>query len=350
MPNNATTIAEDARSARARSSARVTDRRQAHSLAVDEPPDVSPTRIFGARWSVALCSAFLVACGASRQSAQTASVSARPNSNTSAELAPPPPTPATVRIGTFNIENFGWTKANDGRAEQLATIVAQYDIVAVQEISDVRNRVPTRFLEALNAASADEWAFVASERSGRQPDDHSSAEQYAYFWNTDALEQIGDAALFDDEYNDHFQREPFAARFRARHGGFTFVLVTVHTAPNAAVAEIDALVQVVGLVETDMRDRDVIVLGDFNAGCSYATPTQLDALALRGEDFVWIVPDDADTNVAATTCAYDRIVATRRAARHFAGTWGVDDEAFDPSVADLSDHWPVWATFTTGEL
>jgi hypothetical protein len=47
----------------------------------------------------------------------------------------------------------------------------------------------------------------------------------------------------------------------------------------------------------------------------------------RGDGFQWIVPDDADTNVARSSCACDRIVATEEAAAAFTGEWGVNDEA-----------------------
>jgi deoxyribonuclease-1-like protein len=49
-------------------------------------------------------------------------------------------------------------------------------------------------------------------------------------------------------------------------------------------------------------------VGDLNADCTYLKET--DPMALRGLEHVWIVSDDADTNVSATHCAYDRVILT----------------------------------------
>jgi hypothetical protein len=65
-------------------------------------------------------------------------------------------------------------------------------------------------------------------------------------------------------------------------------------------------------------------------------------LKLRGPDYIWLVPDDADTNLAQAACAYDRFVMTRGAATDYAGKWEVYRVFSDKKV---SDHWPVWAEF-----
>jgi hypothetical protein len=93
-------------------------------------------------------------------------------------------------------------------------------------------------------------------------------------------------------------------------------------------------------------EDDFILLGDFNAGCSYAAPEDLDELSLRSEDYVWVVPDDADTNLASKACAYDRIVITENTSAEFMGAWAVDTTFSDKAI---SDDWPVWAAFHPNE-
>ena len=53
--------------------------------------------------------------------------------------------------------------------------------------------------------------------------------------------------------------------------------------------------------------QDVVILGDFNADCSYVD-AQLDALPIRTDPtYQWLIDDAADTTVISTTdCAYDR--------------------------------------------
>jgi hypothetical protein len=50
--------------------------------------------------------------------------------------------------------------------------------------------------------------------------------------------------------------------------------------------------------------------------------------------------EGGDTNVAASRCAYDRIIVTDATTTNLTGAWGVNDAFVDTAI---SDHWPVWA-------
>jgi endonuclease/exonuclease/phosphatase family metal-dependent hydrolase len=184
---------------------------------------------------------------------------------------------------------------------------------------------------------------VVSERSGLQPDDANSQEQYAYYLNSKTLNVIEDAGLFDDSSGDLFQREPYVARFGAINGDFTFVLITIHTRPESAVEEAMALHDAVEWAKEQFPDEDdFITLGDFNASCDFANPLDFVGSPIL-DNYVWIVPDDADTNVSTSSaCAYDRIVITTETQEDFADNWGIDDSISSNAV---SDHFPVWAEF-----
>ena len=260
-----------------------------------------------------------------------------------------PPDPDPITLATFNIRVFGKSKrAKPEIMSQLVSIVRSYDIVAVQEIKDASLETPGIFLDAINAAGGNTYDMRVSERTGQQPDDTSASdEQYAYYFDTTAITALDDGQLFDDSTQDLFQREPFVAQFATIEGDFTFVLINVHTTPTEAVAEIGALHDVIGWSRIAYpAEDDFIALGDFNAGCDYASPEELDLLDLRGDDYVWMVPDTADTNLAARQCAYDRIVGTAAVAGHDTGRWGVDEAFADSAV---SDHWPVWVELTPTE-
>ena len=86
----------------------------------------------------------------------------------------------TIRLATFNIRTFGVTKM--GKAEvvtELVEIFDRYDMVTVQEIKDINQEVPYRFLDELRNGSSNEWEMLLSERSGQQEDDIGGQEQYA---------------------------------------------------------------------------------------------------------------------------------------------------------------------------
>ena len=94
------------------------------------------------------------------------------------------------------------------------------------------------------------------------------------------------------------------------------------------------------------------MLGDLNADGRYFDTADR-AHPLRAPAWRWVVPDDADTTVAASRHAYDRIVFLAAATdEDFTGAWGVRRFDADPGFAalglrarDVSDHWPVWARF-----
>jgi endonuclease/exonuclease/phosphatase family metal-dependent hydrolase len=248
-----------------------------------------------------------------------------------------------IKIATFNIQIFGVTKAgNPAVMRALADVVQKYDVVAVQEIKDVSETVPRAFKNKINNAGA-AYDFLLSERTGKNPDDASSKEQYAFYYNTAIIEVMDPGGLYDDSISDHFQREPFVARFKTKQGTFTFVLIAIHTRPDTAVEEIAALEHVIKWARARYPgEDDFIALGDFNAGCEYASEEELSKIGLAGPQYIWIVPPTADTNVANSRCAYDRIVTTSGTEQDFTGAWGVDRAFTEKKV---SDHWPVWAEF-----
>ncbi|XP_069343114.1 deoxyribonuclease-1 isoform X1 [Eulemur rufifrons] len=135
-----------------------------------------------------------------------------------------------------------------------------------------------------------------------------------------------------------------------------FAIVPLHAAPADAVAEIDALYDVYLDVRQKWDMEDIMLMGDFNAGCSYVTPSHWPSIRLRTNSaFQWLIPDSADTTVTSTHCAYDRIVVSgsvlqgavvpgSAAPFDFQATYGLSDQL----ALAISDHYPVEVTLKTG--
>ena len=269
------------------------------------------------------------------------------NSSTNEEARAPELNRSDVaRIATFNIKVFGETKM--GKPEVVSVLVdtvLRYDLVAVQEIKDIDQTVPYDFLDAINNQSENVWAMQLSPRSGLQDDDRTSQEQYAFYYNTNVFEPIGNGTLYDDSVDDDFQREPYQARFAllnetGESTAFDLSLITVHTKPATAVEEINAMNQVATTYLAEHPDEeDLVLLGDFNADCSYASEYDLSNSELGGGNYTWIVGNDADTTVAQSSCAYDRILTNGDLSGRLTGAWGID-RVFDDN--NVSDHYPVW--------
>jgi len=259
-----------------------------------------------------------------------------------------------ARIATFNIKVFGDTKmSNQTVVDELVDIFQRYDMIAVQEIKDIDEVVPYQFLNELNKIQgdnnssnlSDEWDMLLSARSGLQEDDKNSQEQYAFYYKPTVFTPIDNGTLYDDSTNDSFQREPFLAKFMILNNngnatGTDIVFVNIHTKPTLAVEEMTALGDVISWgMQNYSDDDDYVILGDFNADCSYASYNELIELPISSENYTWLVPDNADTTVGESRCAYDRIVTTSQLDGRLTGIWGID-----PAISGLavSDHKPVW--------
>lgn len=264
-----------------------------------------------------------------------------------------------AKVATFNIQVFGDTKM--GKEEvvtELVEIFQRYDMVAVQEIKDIDQEVPYQFLDSLNeyllnqrenstdnnnTTEVEKWMMVLSNRTGIQDDDINSQEQYAFYYRSTVFRALDNGVLYNDSTNDSFQREPLIAHFmllnlQGEDTGTELTFINIHTKPTLAVEEMTALGEVVSWSQANRGDN-VVLLGDFNGDCSYASYNELVQLPISTENFTWLIPDNADTTVGDSRCAYDRIVSTGDLDGRLTGQWGVDEEI---SSSDVSDHRPVW--------
>ena len=251
----------------------------------------------------------------------------------------------TIRLATFNIRTFGVTKM--GKAEvvtELVEIFDRYDMVTVQEIKDINQEVPYRFLDELRNGSSDEWEMLLSERSGQQEDDIGGQEQYAVYYRNSSVRPLNDSKLHNDSMLDEFYREPFLTEFSVltkdgEISNLSFLMISIHTSPGVAVDELHSLSNLT--MELPESDR-LVILGDMNADCNYASLNELDDLTIRNSNFTWVVPDDADTTFSSTRCAYDRIILDEQISSSYTGWSGIDR---DMSSSNVSDHFPVWVEF-----
>lgn len=253
-----------------------------------------------------------------------------------------------IKIASFNIQVFGKSKREKEDVMQvLEKIVRNFDIVAVQEIKDRTLQTLPYFIGRINAIGGDRYDGVASARLGRQ----YHIERYAFIYNTKTIRFRNISYVYNDS-SDVFAREPFIASFSSVSGNFDFTLVNIHTKPKDATKEIQALVDVVK--DADKRvsdDKDVIVLGDYNADGRDFSETI--TTGFRAPIYYWVIPDTADTTTKATVYTYDRIVFRKQfTSEDFAGKFGVFDfkrryGLTQKLTEKVSDHFPVWGLFYT---
>jgi len=291
--------------------------------------------------------------------AQANNTTTLPNNQTAISKEMPSNSTSAVRIATWNIQNFGVSKAtNASTMQKIAMILRDYDIIAVQEISNIREKsdkgcprnegdcpgakecgmIASALEKYLNVENNQNYRFTFSEQV--------KDERYLFIWDPDKV-MLEESMLMPDPedslpicdespaYTGRMIRQPFYGRFRA--GNWTFALLTGHTSPSINAKELEGLDYFYN--EAEKEEVDIILLGDLNADCSYLKAS--DSIALRRPDYVWIVPDDADTTVAPSDCAYDRIIYKTAGSNFSAGKWGIEKNI----TGEMSDHYLVWVGF-----
>lgn len=108
---------------------------------------------------------------------------------------------------------------------------------------------------------------------------------------------------------DHFEREPFIAHFKS--GNSAFSVIGIHVKPDNALQELNQLDDVYFEVAKQHNNKNAVILGDFNASCSYLSPYQEQSIDLhKNQVFNWVIDHSVDTTSGKTYCAYDRIITT----------------------------------------
>jgi len=253
----------------------------------------------------------------------------------------------SLRIASFNIQDFGNTKASKPYVmHTLADIVQQFDIVSIQEISTTNEYLIPNFLKLINQ-SGRKYDHVIGRRLGNT----KAKEQYAFIFNTQRVEIDHQSVYTISDPDNLLHREPLVATFRAREvnpdEAFTFTLVTTHTDPDVVEQELGALAEVYRVVRRSSRgEDDIILLGDFNADDRH--------LGRLGE-LPGISPLIAGvwTNTRQNK-QYDNIVIHQPSTTEYAGRSGVFDvmrryNLTQQQALEVSDHFPVWAEFSVYE-
>jgi hypothetical protein len=114
---------------------------------------------------------------------------------------------SAIRIGSFNLKQYGPKKSSNATLTNfVATILNDFDLGIIQEITDVSIKAPYILYDALNKVSkSGTYSMTLSERVGRT----SAKEQYILFnrESTSGIKLI-DSYLYND-VEDYFERPPY---------------------------------------------------------------------------------------------------------------------------------------------
>jgi endonuclease/exonuclease/phosphatase family metal-dependent hydrolase len=266
----------------------------------------------------------------------------------SCTFSPAPESVGPVKIVSFNLRRFDDAKAGNRKiAGFLAALLRDADVAALQEGLNVSETSVGEFVGLIGGNRG----FV------RGPAEGSSGfyrKNFIFVYNKDRMNLVA-TAVYPDEAKK-FERPPMAAYFNA--AGFDFILINSHIKPDETTVqttkEIACLPEAARYFTRLWQENDVLIVGDMNADGSYYNEENL-MLTFPQNAWTIITGNDCDTTVSASnTFTYDRLIISKTAHEDWTGTWGVtrfdtwDDcqkITSNPGM-DISDHYPVWATFS----
>lgn len=263
-----------------------------------------------------------------------------------------------IIIGSFNIQSFGAAKMNKPEVVSVLVDVARkFDILAVQELRDKHGSTAQDFLNLLNADGSRFVASVGPLQGYRVNGEISGySEQAIFFYDSDKIEMISNAFVAEDRFQvagrAAMHRAPYVAQFRCRNlppgQAFSFVLMNVHTDPQDAHDEFESLRDIIsGVYAKYPNEDDFILLGDMNE-----KPSEFQKYGWMMQQYS-AIPSNWLTNTRQTK-NYDNITFDAGFTREFTGNSGVLNLMTEYNLTinqalKVSDHLPVWATFSTRE-
>ena len=225
----------------------------------------------------------------------------------------------TILIAGWNLQIFGEKKSND---EELMSYyvnkIDDYDIIIIQEI---RNKSGEAFEKLCGMLPA--YNCIVSTRAGTS----SSKEQYGVIYKD--VELIGTTDYNDENHFNDFERPPFLVAFK--RGEWEFHLITIHMKPDDVAREMANLEKLLSEI-----DGEIIIMGDLNGDCRYYNEED----ESHFDNWTWIIPNDADTTVSQTDCAYDRIIHNDAVNDNF-----VEYGIMKSVVKEQSDHYLIWGEY-----
>uniref|UniRef100_A0A3B4WYZ6 Deoxyribonuclease-1-like n=1 Tax=Seriola lalandi dorsalis TaxID=1841481 RepID=A0A3B4WYZ6_SERLL len=241
-----------------------------------------------------------------------------------------------MKIASFNVKMLGLSKVNDDFVRtNLIKIVSRYSVVVMLEVVDANGRAMKNFLKKLN-----EYSKMLGRSTYR--------EKFVFFYRESEVKLI-DSFQYEEEGRDVFAREPFAVQFKCLNTGVCvkLVLIAVHSKPEDAETELNALGEVVQAVKNEFNN--IMILGDLNADGQYLSKKKKENSPLWYPPYFWLIDDDVDTTTSNNNDhTYDRIVVYGKrmheaVVENSAKAFNFQ-RAYHLSDADaqaISDHYPV---------
>ncbi|XP_035517020.1 deoxyribonuclease-1-like [Morone saxatilis] len=251
-----------------------------------------------------------------------------------------------MKIAAFNVQRLGKDKVRKRVVqEKLIKIVSRYSVVVMLEVVDQTGEAMKVFLQELNKSGPHLYGMKSSQCLGRS----TYREKFVFFFRKDEVRVIN-FHQYKETAEDTLAREPFMVRFECLNTVVQdLVLIPVHTKPEDAEIELDAMGHVVEVARKKWNTDNIMILGDFNADGRYLSKKKKESISIFSPDYHWLIGDEVDTTTSnSTDHTYDRIVVFGKkmynavvpgSARAF--NFQKEYRLSDANTEAISDHYPV---------
>lgn len=183
-----------------------------------------------------------------------------------------------LRIASWALDGFGPTKlANSTARQNVAKVIRQFDVVAVQQLASIERDLVPRLVDAVNQGDH-RYDFVVGASTG--PADRQ--EQLAFIFDTSRVLVDRRQTYTVADPDNKLTFDPLVAWFRAAEPNsaqaWTFTLVNVRIDLARAPSEVALLSEMLTSIRNDGRgEDDVVMAGLLQADDAYLLPTIAEA-------------------------------------------------------------------------
>lgn len=188
--------------------------------------------------------------------------------------AAPAPSTTGLKIASWALDGFGPTKlANPAAKQNVARVVRQFDVIALQQIASIERDLIPRLVEAINQGDG-RYDFVVGPPTG--PADRP--EQLAFIFDTARVVVDRRQTYTLDDPDNQMTFDPLVAWFRAAQGlpgqAWTFSFVNIRVDLARAPKEVALLPKIIQAIRGDgRREDDLVMAGLLQADDAYLLPT-----------------------------------------------------------------------------
>ena len=259
----------------------------------------------------------------------------------------PARTMSGLKIASWALDGFGPTKlANPAARQNVARVIRQFDVIALQQIASIERDLIPRLVEAINQGDG-RYDFVLGPPTG--PTDRS--EQLAFIFDKSKVVVDRRQTYTLDDPENQMTFDPLVAWFRGVQSlpgqAWTFSFVNIRIDLARAPNEVALLPKIIQAIRGDgRREDDLVIAGLLQADDAYLLPT----LASKSvQATVRNRPTDIFGRYQTSNLMIDTSSTTE-----YMGRGGVFDylDTFNLNLAEaetVTSHLPVYGEFSATE-